>query len=107
MQRAKVIRNNQTIGFLSKEDNGQYTFTYVDEYVESENTYAISVNLPKQKDVFVSKNLFSFFSSLLSEGGMKDMQCRTLQIDENDEFTRLLKTATKDTIGSIVIEEIK
>ena len=43
---------------------------------------------------------------MLSEGGMKEMQCRTLQIDEDDDFTRLLKTATKDTIGSIIIEEI-
>jgi len=105
MQSAKVIRNSQTVGILSKED-GKYIFTYLSEYIDDAKTYPISVNLPKQKEAFVSDNLFSFFSALLSEGAMKDMQCRTLQIDEDDEFTRLLKTATKDTIGSVIVEEI-
>jgi serine/threonine-protein kinase HipA len=106
MQKAKVIRNKKDIGFLSKEDNGNYMFTYFTNYIEDVKAYPISVNFPKQKESFVSKHLFSFFSAMLSEGGMKEMQCRTLQIDENDDFTRLLKTATKDTIGSIIIEEI-
>lgn len=103
---AKVISNSVDAGFLSKEDDGSYRFIYLDAYIANEHTYPISVNLPKQKEPFVSKHLFSFFSSLLSEGSMKEMQCRALQIDEDDDFARLLKTATKDTIGSIVVEEI-
>ncbi len=106
MQIAKIIRNKLDVGFLSKEEDGNYMFVYLDTYIADEKAYPISVNLPKQKEAFVSKHLFSFFSALLSEGGMKDIQCRTLQIDENDDFTRLLKTATKDTIGSIIVEEI-
>lgn len=107
MQVLKVIRNNITIGHLSKGSSGKYFFVYLAEYINDANTYPISVNFPKQTEPFVSENLFSFFTSLLSEGNMKDMQCRSLHIDEDDDFTRLLKTATKDTIGSIVVEEIK
>jgi len=50
--------------------------------------------------------LFSFFSGLLSEGINKDIQCRLLKIDENDDFTRLLKTAGEDTIGAITVKAI-
>ena len=106
MKTAKVIRNNIVVGHLSKGSSGKYFFVYLAEYINDVNTYPISVNFPKQIEPFVSEYLFSFFSSLLSEGSMKDMQCRSLQIYE-DDFTRLLKTATKDTIGSIVLEEIQ
>jgi serine/threonine-protein kinase HipA len=51
--------------------------------------------------------LFPFFYGLLAEGENKDMQCRILKIDENDSFTRLLKTASEDTIGGVIVKEIK
>ena len=35
------------------------------------------------------------------------MQCRLLKIDENDDFTRLIKTAGEDTIGAITVKELK
>jgi serine/threonine-protein kinase HipA len=34
----------------------------------------------------------------------KDIQCRLLRIDENDDFTRLLQTAGDDTIGAITVK---
>ena len=106
-QSARVLKNHKLIGLLSKEDSGEYHFVYDKAFLEDEENFPISVNFPKQKEVFISKYLFSFFSSLLSEGTMKEMQCRAFQIDENDDFSRLLKTATKDTIGSVLIEEIR
>lgn len=36
-----------------------------------------------------------FFFGLLSEGINKDIQCRLLKIDEDDDFTRLIQTAGK------------
>jgi len=107
MKVVRVLQNNIYVGLLSKEDNGKYTFVYSNKFLEDKESYPISVNFPKQKEIFVSNHLFSFFSSLLSEGNMKDMQCRHLKIDENDDFTRLIKTTTKDTIGSVLIEEFE
>ena len=107
MKVVRVLQNNKNIGLLSKEDSGKYTFIYSNKFLEDKESYPISVNFPKQKEMFISNHLFSFFSSLLSEGNMKDMQCRNLKIDENDDFTRLIKTTTKDTIGSILIEEFE
>ena len=86
-------------------DGIEYLFSYDLEFLYSKETTAISLTLPKQKEPFVSKDLHPFFASLLAEGNLKELQCRLLKIDEDDEFTRLLKTATVDTIGTITLKE--
>jgi HipA-like protein len=104
MQKAEVYFNKILAGYLFK-SNGKYFFEYTEEYFYNDYP-AISLSLPKQKDKFVSDTLFPFFYGLLSEGDNKEIQCRTLKIDENDHFTRLLKTAAQDTIGAITVKEI-
>lgn len=105
MQKAEVYYNNILAGYLIKSED-KYSFEYAEEYLKNESYPSISLNLPKQKDMFVSDNLFPFFFGLLSEGDNKDIQCRKLKIDEDDHFTLLLKTANLDTIGAITVREI-
>jgi len=88
-------------------DGLNYIFTYDLDFLYLKDTTAISLTLPKQKKPFVSNNLHPFFSGLLAEGSLKDLQCKQLKIDEDDEFTRLLKTASVDTIGTIIVKELK
>ena len=61
----------------------------------------------KSEKEFYSDILFPFFYGLLAEGEEKVLQCRTLKIDENDHFTRLLKTADENTIGAITVRGIE
>ena len=105
MQRAKVFRNNIFTGLLTKFDENSYGFVYVEEYLNKENTKPISLTFPLQKKEFTSKYLFPFFYNLLAEGKLKDIQCRELRIDVNDDFSRLLLTTKENTIGSITIEK--
>ena len=84
-------------------DGEVYSFVYDENFLKERQ--AISLTLPKQKEPFVSTSLHPFFANLLAEGNLKKLQCKKLKIDENDEFTRLLKTATDDTIGTITIRE--
>jgi serine/threonine-protein kinase HipA len=106
MQEANVFRNKILIGVLSKnKEANEYQFIYEKEYIQDNNSVPISVNLPLREKAFISKILFPFFFNLLSEGQIKDIQCRKLQIDENDHFTRLLKTTQANTIGAITLRE--
>jgi serine/threonine-protein kinase HipA len=73
--------------------------------LKTEGARAISISLPFN-EVHISKVLFPFFFNMLAEGSAKYMQCRSLKIDEADHFSRLLKTTSGDTIGSITVEEI-
>lgn len=102
--KAEVYYNHILAGYLEKTGNS-YLFEYTPNYLNSELP-AISFSFPKHTKFFESSSLFPFFSGLLSEGINKEIQCKAFQIDEKDEFTRLLKTAQKDTIGAITVREI-
>ena len=82
-----------------------FQFEYHADYLQL-NFPAISFSFPKTDKPYFSEKLFPFFSGLLAEGTNKMIQCRTLKIDENDDFTRLLKTANTETIGAITVREL-
>ena len=104
MKRADIYDGEVLAGKLVY-DGVNYIFTYDLDFLYAKDTTAISLTLPKQKEPFVSEKLHPFFSGLLAEGSLKELQCRQLKIDEDDEFTRLLKTASVDTIGTITVKE--
>jgi serine/threonine-protein kinase HipA len=103
-QKAIVFYNNKVTGYLSKVD-GKYFFKYDEGYVNEEKSPSISLSLPKRMQPYESDKLFAFFYGLLAEGDNKEIQCRKLKIDERDHFTRLIKTATENTIGAITVKE--
>ena len=105
MQRAKVFRNNIFVGLLTKLNEKQYVFVYDKEYLKLPNKKPISLTLPLQKEEFKSPYLFPFFYNLLAERKLKDIQCKELRIDKDDDFSRLILTTKENTIGSITIEK--
>ena len=106
MQKGNVYRNNVLVGEISRDENGNFRFIYHPEYLIVDDAMSISVNLPLKNEAFVSDRLFSFFFNMLAEGNIKEIQCRDLKIDPEDNFTRLLKTAHSNTIGSITVKEV-
>jgi HipA-like protein len=106
MRRANVYCRGVHAGVLTK-DHAGYSFQYVPEYLEKDSARcpAISLSFPKRQTAFVSPVLFPFFFGLLAEGDDKALQCRILRIDENDHFTRLLKTCEAETIGGVTVKE--
>lgn len=103
---AGVYYNGIPAGYLLRTKT-DYSFYYIESYLNDDKLPAISLSFPKTKEVFHSDVLFPFFFGLLAEGENKEIQCRTLKIDENDHFTRLIKTAHTDTIGAVTIKEIE
>lgn len=105
MRQARVYCRNILAGVLSKDSAG-YRFRYVPEYLSNPTLPAISLSFPKRETAFESGDLFPFFFGLLAEGDNKALQCRAFKIDENDHFTRLLKTCATETIGGVTVEEL-
>jgi serine/threonine-protein kinase HipA len=102
-RKAAVYMNDRLAGYLIQTDE-EYIFLYEDEYFADASKPSISLTFPKSQKEYHLKYLFPFFFGLLSEGDLKTLQCRKLGIDENDHFTRLLKTA-RNTIGAVKIKE--
>lgn len=107
MAKGGVYYNDILAGIIEKKGSDFFLFTYADDYYENQHLPAISLSFPKSRQQFESNGLFPFFYGMLTEGINKDIQCRLLRIDENDDFTRLIKTAGVDTIGAITVKEIK
>jgi serine/threonine-protein kinase HipA len=106
MARAFVYNNGILAGVLEKRGPDDYQFTYEKDYLADAGMPSISLTLPRSEGSHHSTVLFPFFAGLLAEGINKDIQCRLLKIDEEDDFSRLLKTAGSDTIGAITVKEI-
>ncbi|MDR1881764.1 MAG: HipA N-terminal domain-containing protein [Prevotella sp.] len=107
MRNANVYVNEELAGILTENDNGSYTFSYVEQYFNDREKSAISLTFPKSQKEYHSKSLFPFFFNLLSEGVNKHIQVQKYKIDENDFFSLLLATAHEDTIGAITIKPVK
>lgn len=106
MAKAVVYNNGILAGTLEKRAPDEYLFIYDDNYLADALNPSISLSLPKSRKEHKSSALFSFFYGLLAEGINKDIQCRLLRIDGEDDFTRLVKTAGDDTIGAVTVKEI-
>jgi HipA-like protein len=105
MRKANVYCRGVLAGVLGK-DRAGYRFQYVPEYLRGSQCPAISLSFPKQEAAFESVVLFPFFFGLLAEGDDKALQCRIFKIDEDDHFTRLLKTCETETIGGVTFQEV-
>lgn len=107
MRKANVYRNGKLVGVLTQSSASNYEFRYDDNWFANGDLPAVSLTLPKNKQVYKSEFLFPFFFNMLSEGVNRQLQSRQLKIDEKDYFGLLLATAKTDTIGAITISEIK
>jgi len=103
MRQALVYRNNILAGTLT-EDEGEYTFLYEQEYLQSNGARAISLTLPLQQEAFASPVLFPFFDGLIPEGWLLDVALRNTDISILDRMSLLL-LCCKDCIGSVSVIE--
>jgi len=99
------VYNNGILAGTIQYRNNEYIFTYDESYFQNPRLPAISLSLPKTRKEYTLPVLFPFFTGILAEGVNKEIQCKTLKIDERDDFERLLKTAGHETIGAITVRE--
>jgi serine/threonine-protein kinase HipA len=101
-----VYFNDEPAGALTRNGN-EYIFRYNDEYYNDPRKKSISVTLPKTQQQYRSPELFPFFFNMLGDGVNRKLQCRQLQIDENDSFSLLLATGGNETIGAVCVRPEK
>ena len=101
----KVFYGDKLAGHIEQRDDGGYCFVYQPDYLARPGSRPVSLTLPLRREEYHSTVLFPFFSGLLAEGNLKDLQCRLHRIDPDDDFTRLLKTTRHDVIGAVTVEE--
>lgn len=100
---AYVYIRNVFAGKLCETDEG-YSFSYDEQYLNSETASAVSLTMPLSEKTYTSKTLFPFFDGLIPEGWLLSIVSRNWKIDTKDRFGLLL-VACKDGIGNVSIRE--
>ena len=100
---AYVYIRNTFAGKLYETDEG-YSFSYDEQYLNSEVASAVSLTMPLSDKTYTSKTLFPFFDGLIPEGWLLGIVSRNWKIDTKDRFGLLL-VACKDGIGNVSIRE--
>jgi serine/threonine-protein kinase HipA len=97
-----VLLGERECGRIEETETG-YRFQYLESFLARPDAVAISLTLPCREEPYEAEQLFPFFSGLLAEGTLRDLQCRIYRIDEADDFGLLLETAGGDVIGAVSV----
>ena len=106
MRKANVLFKDEAAGILTQQDDGSFSFYYLDDWITNDHKQSISLTLPKTEKEFHSKYLFPFFYNMLPEGSNKEVVCKLNRIDREDHFGLLMTTAKFDSIGAVRIIKI-
>lgn len=104
MRQAKIYNNKLFAGILTEDENG-YTFHYDVDYLQSNESEAISLTMPLTEKPYNEKILFPFFDGLIPEGWLLDIAEKSWKINRRDRMSLLL-ACCKDCIGSISVVPI-
>lgn len=74
------------VGYLWRNSVGQIGFNYADEWLESTNSFQLSIALPLRVEEYSPEEGFAhrFFANLLPEGGAREQIVRDLKISNAD-----------------------
>lgn len=106
MRKAAILFKGEEAGVLVQHDDGFFTFRYHDTWIADDSKPGISLTFPKNKQEYTSKYLFSFFYNMLPEGTNKQIICKHMRIDSDDDFGLLMSIAGMDTIGAIRVLQV-
>jgi serine/threonine-protein kinase HipA len=104
MKKAKVYMHKNWAGMLIEDDDG-FHFYYEKNYLDREDSEAISLTLPLTSSKYSSKILFPFFDGLIPEGWLLDIVEKNWKLDVRDRMSILLVTC-KDCIGAVSIQPL-
>ncbi|MEX1216477.1 HipA N-terminal domain-containing protein [Saccharospirillum sp.] len=104
MRQAMVYFHGRLAGMLREEDNGQFTYAYDPRYLIDGEPIAFSI--PLSADSYRWDELPPFFSGLVSEGWLRQLQAQYQHVDEQDSFGLLLANG-RDLVGAVSVLPIR
>lgn len=106
MRSANIFYDTILAGKLVETNDGEYTFTYTDEYVKNFPNQFITFTLPVRNEPYKSNRLFPFFEGLIPEGWLLNIASKNWKINPNDRMGLLL-ACCQNCIGAVSVQPIK
>ncbi len=105
MRRGEIYYDDTLAGILTETDDGEYTFTYNDDYIAKYPSQFLTFSMPVNKTVYRDKRLFPFFDGLIPEGWLLDIAAKSWKINPNDRMGLLL-ACCQHCIGAVSVKPI-
>ena len=97
-----LFYNDELVGVLTEDDEERLSYSYSDSWLNKENSFAISVNLPLKSTLYGHMQAKAFFENLLPEGEVKKAIESFSQKNVTDEF-HFLKEFGVDCAGAFIL----
>lgn len=102
MELLNVYFRQTRVGALSINTERVFSFQYSKEWLESPESFPLSISLPMQKDIFTDEKVKFFFSNLLPESAVRELIAKRLGISNKNDFV-FLKRIGGECAGAITI----
>ena len=96
-----IYYNGLYAGTLTETDEG-FLFQYDEKYLNADDTYPISLTMPKSQAIYSSNVLFPFFDGLIPEGYLLEIAISKWNIKRTDRMGLLLKCC-EHAIGAVSV----
>lgn len=106
MRRSRIFYKDVLAGVLTETDDGEYIFTYEEDYVINHQEQFITFTMPVTKEPYVSNRLFPFFEGLIPEGWLLNIASKNWKINHNDRMGLLL-ACCQNCIGAVSVVPIE
>ena len=98
----EIMGTPQMVGSIYGNGISDAVFQYSREYINSENSFPISVSLPISDKPFTQKETKSFFEGLLPEGFSRKSVASWIKTDEED-YLSILAALGRECLGALMI----
>ncbi|MCZ4222380.1 HipA N-terminal domain-containing protein [Pedobacter rhodius] len=105
MRKAEIFYQDILAGILIETNDGDYTFEYETDYIESYPNQFITFSMPVIKGKYKENRLFPFFEGLIPEGWLLDIASKNWKINPNDRMGLLL-ACCQNCIGAVSVKPI-
>ena len=100
MRQAEIYYQDSLAGTLIETNDGEYKFTYDENYVNTFPSQFLTFTMPVSKHTYSSNRLFPFFEGLIPEGWLLDIAAKNWKINRNDRMGLLL-ACCQNCIGAV------
>jgi len=92
----------QMVGTLQQLPDGRHAFAYSDQWLRNDQSYPISLSMPKRSEPFDDRSTRAFFGGLLPDDELRRRLARSLQVSEKNEFAMLAEVG-RECAGAIAL----
>lgn len=105
MRVAEIFYQDILAGLLIETDDGEYTFEYDKDYIETYPNQFLTFSMPVIIGKYKENRLFPFFEGLIPEGWLLDIASKNWKINPNDRMGLLL-ACCQNCIGAVSVKPV-